>query len=98
MSTLAEIRALTGTVRPPGNHGNKPVEVIPGLWTATFADIETPEKLSAVAPSVTVVINAAAEACATGPGSYGDKVQVVRIENFLDDPNPRKAVSPQLHG
>jgi hypothetical protein len=44
-SGFARLRAATGTVRPPGDHGCKPVEIVPGLWTAHFHDIDSPEKL-----------------------------------------------------
>lgn len=39
-STLEQVRAVTGTVRPPGTHGCKLVEVVPGLFTAHFHDFK----------------------------------------------------------
>ena len=53
MTTHASFRAATGLVRPPANHGCPPVEVVPGLWTAHFHDVDTPEKLREAAPLVT---------------------------------------------
>jgi hypothetical protein len=93
MSSVTEIRKLTGTIRPGGNHGCSPVEVIPGLWTSTFADVNSKEKLAAVSPAIKVVVNAATEACNSSPGFYGDGVNVVRVENFFDSPDPVKKVT-----
>ena len=45
-STFEGIRGeVTGWVRPGGNHGCKAAEVVPGLWTAHYHDVDTPEKL-----------------------------------------------------
>ena len=45
-NTYEEIRGVTGWVRPPGTHGCKPVQIVPGLWTAHYHDIDTKEKLT----------------------------------------------------
>ena len=95
MSSVSEIRVLTGAIRPGGNHGCQPVEVLPGLWTANFKDIDTKEKLAAVAP-VSLVVNAATEQCHTNTGSYGDCITVLRIE-INDDPDVRKKVREANH-
>ena len=92
MSNLTEIRQLTGTVRPGGSHGCTPVEVIPGLWASKFSDANSKEKLASISPNITVVVNAAVEACNSYPGYYGDGVDVVRVENFVDSPDPEKMV------
>jgi hypothetical protein len=62
-SSLASVRAVTTSRRPPGNHGCPGVEIIPGLWTAHFHDIETTDALRAVAPPVTVVVNVGTDKC-----------------------------------
>jgi len=35
-STFEAVREATGLVRPPGSHGCKPVEILPGLWTVSL--------------------------------------------------------------
>lgn len=47
LTTFEEVREITGWVRPGHDHGCKPVEVIPGLWTAHYNDIDSIEKESA---------------------------------------------------
>mmetsp|Transcript_7800 Transcript_7800/g.17494 ORF Transcript_7800/g.17494 Transcript_7800/m.17494 type:complete len:202 (-) Transcript_7800:38-643(-) len=96
MTTLADFRRSTGLVRPPANHGCPPVEIVPGLWTAHFHDIETPEQLAAL-PAVTCVVNAATDKCLTGPGSYGPQIRVVTI-TLLDDPDALKKVDAMQEG
>ena len=39
-STFEQVRAVTGTMRPPGTHSCKLVEVVPGLFTAHFHDFQ----------------------------------------------------------
>ena len=96
MSNLSEIRQLTGTIRPGGSHGCTPVEVIPGLWTSTFADANSKEKLASISPKITVVVNSATEACHSSPGYYGEGVDVFRVENFIDSPDPEKKVGAEV--
>lgn len=96
MTTLASFRSATGLVRPPANHGCPPVEVVPGLWTAHFHDVDTPEKLREAAPLVTVVINAGTDKCK--PVDYGGDVKTVLILDLLDDPDPLKKVDAMAEG
>ena len=98
MTSLAEFRAATGTVRPPATHGCPPAEVVPGLWTAHFHDIETSEALMAAAPPVRLVINCATDKCPTTSGSYGDGVRVVTLDGLLDDPDALKKVDAMPDG
>ena len=91
MSSISEIRALTGAVRPGGNHGCQPAELLPGLWAANYKDVDTTEKLAAVA-AVSLVVNAGTDVCQTQTGSYGDGITVLRVENLNDDPEVRKKV------
>ena len=87
-SSLASVRAVTTSRRPPGNHGCPGVEIVPGLWTAHFHDIETLDALRSVAPPVTVVVNVGTDKCPVV--SYGGDVRVVAID-LLDDPDELKA-------
>ena len=91
MSSISEIRALTGAIRPSGNHGCQPAELLPGLWAANYKDVDTTEKLAAVAP-VSLVVNAGTDVCQTKTGSYGDGISVLRVEDLNDDPEARKKV------
>jgi hypothetical protein len=96
MTTLESFRAATGYVRPPAGHGCPPVELLPGLWTAHFHDVDTPEQLRAVAPPVTVVVNAGTDKCHTV--DYGEGIQTVTIDGLLDDPDPLKKVDAMPDG
>ena len=88
---FAAFREVTSYVRPPHGHGCPPVEVMPGVWTAHYHDIETLDKLKAAAPPTTLVVNAAkVDKCPTGPGSYGEGVDVLCIDGLLDDPDALK--------
>eukprot|EP00931_Biecheleriopsis_adriatica_P076698 TRINITY_DN50389_c0_g1_i1.p1 TRINITY_DN50389_c0_g1~~TRINITY_DN50389_c0_g1_i1.p1 ORF type:complete len:303 (-),score=61.01 TRINITY_DN50389_c0_g1_i1:162-1070(-) len=98
MSTFAGVRAATGHVRPSHNHGCKPVEVIPGVWTAHFHDIESKDMLNSVSPKFNLVINSATDKCATKAGSYGDGIDVLVVEGLLDDPEARKKVDGMPEG
>lgn len=100
MSSFDAVREATGRQRPGHAHGCKPVEVVPGLWTAHFHDIETAEALAAAAPGVNIktVVNSATEKCPTQTGSYGEGVEVLRIEGLLDDPETRKKVDALPEG
>ena len=96
---VAAFRAVTTYVRPPHSHGCPPVEVVPGVWTAHYHDIDTREKLQAAVSAATLVVNAAkVDKCPTGPGSYGEGVEVLCIENLLDDPEPLKKVEAMPQG
>ena len=88
LGSFRDIGANRGSpmcARPGANHGNKACEVIPGVWTAAFKDIDTLAKLQANAPAVTCVINAAPDTCPTRAGSYGDAVRVVTVDGFVDE-------------
>jgi len=97
-STLASIRDVTGCRRPPGNHGCAPVEIMRGLWTAHFHDMESAKALSRISPNISTVINCATEKCPTFPGHYGETVEVLRVESLLDDPEELKAVDAMSEG
>lgn len=96
-STFETVRKATGKVRPPASHGCKPVEVVPGVWTAHFHDIEDAEALKKASPGVNLVINCAPDKCATKAGSYGDGIEVVVID-LLDDPEVMKKVDAMPEG
>lgn len=87
--SLASVRAVTTTLRPPGNHGCPGVEILPGLWTAHYHDIGSLDALRTVAPPVTLVVNVGTDKCPIV--NYGDDVRVVAID-LLDDPDELKAV------
>ena len=91
----AESRARQ--VRPPHNHGCKPIEIVPGLWTAHFHDIEDLEHLRTACPGVTNVINAGPDKCHTASGSYGPDVTVLVVD-ILDDPDALKKVDAMPEG
>lgn len=85
-------REVTGWVRPSHDHGCQPVEIVPGLWTAHYHDIDSIEKLRAAtggAP-ITLVVNSALCLCEARDGFYGPGVKVMEIQ-LEDDPDPRKA-------
>ena len=96
-TTFASFREVTGLVRPPAAHGCPPVEIVPGLWTAHFHDIEDEPQLKKAAPAVTTIVNAATDKCHTQAGSYGADVKGVTIE-LLDDPDPLKKVDAMEEG
>ena len=83
------IRNITGWVRPPGSHGCPPAEIIPGLWTAHFHDINSKEKLLQYGTDFKLVVNTAIRQCDARPGSFGDDVDVLTID-LEDDPDERK--------
>jgi len=96
---FAAFREVTSYVRPPHGHGCPPVEVVPGVWTAHYHDIETLDKLKAAAPPTTLVVNAAkVDKCPTGPGSYGEGVDVLCIDGLLDDPDALKKAHAMPQG
>ena len=96
---VAAFRAVTSYVRPPHSHGCPPVEVVPGVWTAHYHDIDAREKLQAAAAATTLVVNAATvDKCPVGAVSYGEGVEVLCIDGLLDDPEPLKKVEAMPQG
>ena len=59
-------------MRPKGTHGCKPVEVVPGLYTAHYEDVLTRDALRKVSPSIKTVFNSAADKCPAGTVVLGD--------------------------
>ena len=98
MTSFEAFREQTGWKRPGRDHGCRPVEIIPGVWTAHYHDIEDEAQLRKAAPSVTVVVNAGTDKCPSKPGTYGDKVEVMLIDGLLDDPDPLKKVCAMDEG
>ena len=47
MTTFESFRALTGWKRPGRDHGCAPTQIVPGVWTAHYHDIDSIEKLKA---------------------------------------------------
>ena len=47
MTTFESFREVTGWKRPGHDHGCAPVQVVPGVWTAHYHDIDSIEKLKA---------------------------------------------------
>uniref|UniRef100_A0A7S2GEU6 Tyrosine specific protein phosphatases domain-containing protein n=1 Tax=Haptolina brevifila TaxID=156173 RepID=A0A7S2GEU6_9EUKA len=91
MTSFAAFREFTGWKRPGRDHGCKPVEIVPGLWTAHYHDIDSVTKLKAAtngAP-IKLVVNSALCQCEARQGFYGPGVKVMEIV-LEDDPDPRK--------
>ena len=96
---FAAFRDVTSYVRPPHSHGCQSVEVVPGVWTAHYHDIDAREKLQAAAPPTTLVVNAAtADKCPVGAVSYGEGIEVLCVDGLLDDPDPLKKVDAMPQG
>jgi len=74
------------------------VEVVSGLWTAHFHDIEDSKSLTGVSQNITTVVNCATDKCPTKEGSYGPSVKVVLVEGLLDDPDARKKADAMPDG
>jgi len=92
MTTYESFRLVTGWQRPGGKHGCAPVEIVPGVWTATYHDIDSPDKLAAAtqhAP-IALVVNSALCSCAARTGFFGPGVRVLEVD-LEDDPDARKA-------
>jgi len=90
-TSFEAVRELTGWVRPGHDHGCKPVEILPGLWTAHYHDVDSTAKLQAAtggAP-IKLVINSALCQCASREGFYGPEIKVMEIL-LEDDPDERK--------
>jgi protein-tyrosine phosphatase len=94
-TTFEVFREFTGWKRPGHAHGCPPVEIVPGLWTAAYHDIDSKEKLQSLNVTeaygpIRLVVNSATCQCTTRTGSYGDGVKVLPID-LEDDPDARKA-------
>ena len=90
------IRNITGWVRPPGSHGCPAAEIIPGLWTAHFHDIDSREKLQRYGNNFKLVVNTAIRQCDGREGSFGDDIEVMMID-LEDDPDERKRFDAGKH-
>jgi protein-tyrosine phosphatase len=90
-TSFEAFREYTGWKRPGHDHGCPPVEVVPGVWTAHYHDIDTHEKLVAATKGapIKLVVNSALSQCACRTGFYGPDVIVMEID-LEDDPNERK--------
>ena len=89
-STFESFRQdVTGWIRPGHHHGCPPVEVVPGLWTAHYDDIDTKQKLRDLSEDITLVVNSALSQCEARTGFYGDNVKVMEVD-IEDDPDERK--------
>jgi len=91
MTSFSAFRECTGWKRPGRDHGCQPVEIVPGVWTAHYHDIDSIEKLKAAtggAP-IQLVVNSALCQCDARDGFYGPGVKVMEIV-LEDDPDPRK--------
>ena len=84
-----QVREITTKVRPPGTHGCKLTEIVPGLWTAHFEDINQPDSFTKlpITPPIGLVVNSAVayNQCPTYQGFYGPDIQVLPIPLY-DDP------------
>ena len=91
VSTTFEVfrEEVTGWIRPGHHHGCKPVEVVPGLWTAHYDDIDSKEKLEAISNNITLVVNSAVCQCPARTGFFGPAVRVLEVD-IEDDPDERK--------
>merc|ERR1719507_1698080 len=98
MSSFEDVRQATGKQRPGHDHGCKPVEVVPGVWTAHFHDIESRETLTALSSEIKLVVNSATDKCKTQAGSYGDGINVLVVEGLLDDPDAVKKADAMPDG
>ena len=78
-TTFEAFREYTGWQRPGHDHGCPPVEVVPGVWTAHYHDIDTQEKLFAATKGapIKMVVNSALSQCACRTGFYGPDVIVM---------------------
>lgn len=94
MVKFEQVRAITTKVRPPGTHGCKLTEIVPGLWTAHFEDFNQPDsfKKLPITPPIGLVVNAAVayNQCPTYQGFYGPDIQVLPIPLY-DDPKVGEA-------
>lgn len=88
-STFEAVRGVTGWKRHGGGHGCEPVEVVPGLWTAHYHDIDSKEKLDSLKAPIRIVVNSALCSCGARTGFFGPDVTVFEVE-LEDDPDERK--------
>lgn len=91
LTTYEAFREVTGWVRPGHAHGCKPCEIVPGVWTAHYDEIDSVEKLHSAtnhAP-IHLVVNSALCQCESRAGFYGDRVEVMEIM-LEDDPDELK--------
>lgn len=90
-TTFETFRQVTGWKRPIGNHGCKPVEVIPGVWTAHYHDMDSREKLAIATNNapIALVVNSALCQCEARTGFFGPNIRVMEID-LEDDTGPRK--------
>ena len=91
-TSFEDFRTVTSWVRPARGHGCKPVEILPGLWTAHYHDIDSKEKLKAATKGapITLVVNSALCQCEARTGFWGPDVEVMEVP-LEDDPDERKA-------
>ena len=92
MSTFESFREeVTGWIRPGHDHGCKPVEVIPRLWTVHYDEMDTPEKLrdATNGADITLVVNSAVCQCPARTGFFGPEIKVLEVD-IDDDPDERK--------
>ena len=92
MTTFEAFREITGWVRPGRNHGCAPVEIVPGVWTAHYHDIDSAAKLRAATKNapIRLVVNSALCQCDARDGFWGPDVRVMEVP-LEDDPDERKA-------
>ena len=81
-TSFEDFRTVTSWVRPARGHGCKPVEILPGLWTAHYHDIDSKEKLKAATKGapITLVVNSALCQCEARTGFWGPDVEVMERE------------------
>ena len=87
MPLFEKVREITSTTRPPGTHGCRMTEIVPGLFTAHFEDINTREALEKLPFQCGLIVNSAVanNQCPTYLGFYGPEVHVLPIPLY-DDP------------
>ena len=94
MVLFEQVREITTNVRPPGTHGCKLTEIVPGLWTAHFEDINQTDSFTKlpITPPIGLVVNSAVayNQCPTYQGFYGPDIQVLSIPLY-DDPKVGEA-------
>ena len=90
-TSFESVRTITGWKRPGRDHGCKPCQIIPGVWTAHYHDIDSVEKLKAATATapITLVVNTAPCQCEAREGFWGPNVKVMAVD-LEDDPDERK--------
>lgn len=91
MTTFEAFREYTGWVRPGKEHGCNPVQILPGVWTAHYHDIDSIEKLKTATDNapIRLVVNSALCQCEAREGFWGPDIKVMGVV-LEDDPDPRK--------